>query len=197
MDIKTIINRSKNLIISPVSEWEVIKSENQDKSKTVKDFLLPYVIIIGIATLLGSSVFHSRFGFSLSFVITSAIISVLITFAGVYVSALLINEIAQGFGSVKNIHKSFEYVTYSFTAYFIATAASDLIDVSPVNILLQLAGLYSFYILWTGAEPMMGTPEDKKAGFVVVSGLLIIGVFAILGILLGLVFSGVMVASAY
>ncbi|MFP4060332.1 MAG: Yip1 family protein [Bacteroidales bacterium] len=195
MDIQAIVKRTKNIIVNPIGEWEIIKAESPGKNNVLKNFVLPYVVVIGIAALIGSAIFHSRFGFSISYIITSSIISMIMAFAGVYLSALLINELAPSFDSVKNSDNSFSYVAYSFTAYFVATAVSDLLDIYPLNILISLAGLYSFYILWLGATPMMSTPEEKKAGFVIVSALIIIGVYAVLSIILGLLFSGVLVAS--
>jgi hypothetical protein len=57
--------------------------------------------------------------------------------------------------------------------------------------LLVVFSFYSIYIFWLGSSPLIETPEDNKAGFVVVSGLIILGIFAILFQILKVILFGI------
>ncbi len=194
MDINTIVNRAINIIVKPVEEWEQVKNEDIRYRQIIIQYLLPFLILIGAASIVGNSLFSptmfASFGFG--YVLFSAIVTMVITFFGVYFSAYLINELAVSFNTSKNINNVFKVVIYSFTPYFVASVLTGLI---PQLIFIQLFGFYSFYVLWVGMNHLLAPPEDKKAGYVVVSGLIIIGVFAILSIMLNLVFSSFLFAA--
>jgi hypothetical protein len=189
MDINQTFTRVKNILLNPVAEWEVIKQETTGKNVLLLNYALPFIVLIGVCIFLGNIIFHMRY-FSFTGSLLSALVTMISAFAAIYISAIVINELAPSFGTQKNSEAAFKLVIYSFTAYFIAAAASSLLSITGIRMILSLCGLYSFYLLYIGMKPIMGTPEDKHAGYFLVSLLVIIAVYVVISIILGLIFFG-------
>ncbi len=192
MNIKFIFTRVKNLIVSPKEEWVRINNENDTKNEIISGYALPLLIIIVICSIIGDIIFASRYLYSFMYVITKAIIMFAVAFVSMYFSAIIINEITTSFNSKKNIHSTFKLVVYSFTAYFITTAFTNLLP--PLGI-SQLFALYSIYLFWIGSSILLETPEDNKVGFVVVSGLIMAGIYTVVYLILGKILTGIFVAN--
>lgn len=191
MDFNAIFIRAKNILVQPATEWEVVKGETSDKNAVLKDYALPLIILIAIASFLGGLIF-TRFGLPI-YVVTKAVIAFIVAFLGIYISAIVINELASSFGSKKDTNAAFKLVIYSFTPVFIAQIVANLI---PPLFFVAIFGLYMIYLLWMGLGTMMGTPEDKKVGYVVVSALLIFVIYALLTFFLGLILTTIFVTSS-
>ena len=191
MDFNAIFIRAKNILVQPATEWEVVKGETSDKNAVLKDYALPLIILIAIASFLGGLIF-TRFGLPI-YVVTKAVIAFIVAFLGIYISAIVINELASSFGSKKDTNAAFKLVIYSFTPVFIAQIVANLI---PPLFFVAIFGLYMIYLLWMGLGTMMGTPEDKKVGYVVVSALLIFVIYALLTFFLGLIVTTIFVTSS-
>jgi hypothetical protein len=177
MNLNLVFNRVRNLIVNPKGEWAIIQTETFKKEAVIKGYAVPLIILMAICTILGSIIMVSNPGFA----ILKALGIFGLTYAGMYVSAVIINELTTSFNSKKDIDTTFKLVIYSFTAYFIMSAIGLLLP--PIS-MLSIFGLYSIYLFWEGATILLNTPEDNKVGFVVVSTLVIVGVFSILFLIL-------------
>ncbi|OFX37328.1 MAG: hypothetical protein A2X08_02225 [Bacteroidetes bacterium GWA2_32_17] len=186
MDINAIIKRTINIIVKPQDEWKVIEQENANKNTAIFGYALPYIIVVSVATLIGCLIFNSLY-YSMPYTIVSTIFAFIIPFAGIIISAIIVNSLAPAFGSTKNIDNAFKLVIYSYTATFIATIITGLL---PVLFFVSIAGGYSFFIMFFGLTPMMKTPEDKKVSYFIVSILIMLGVYATLTFTLGLISAG-------
>jgi hypothetical protein len=189
MDFNLIINRAKNLILSPVSEWEVIRTESKPGRDVVINYVVPLVLLVAVCKIIGSLLFHMSY-FSLSAALIDAIIAIIVPIASIYVSALIINELAPSFGSQKNFDAAIRLIAFSMTAAYIASAAAGLIAITGLSIILSLFSLYSIYLLYLGLAPMMGTPEDKKVVYIVVSVIITFIVMAIFSWILTMILIG-------
>lgn len=192
MDFNAIFIRAKNILVQPATEWEVVKGETSDKNAVLKNYALPIIILVAIASFLGVLIF-TRFGLSIGYVVTKAVIAFIVAFLGIYISAIVINELASSFGSKKDTNAAFKLVIYSFTPVFIAQIVANLI---PPLFFVTIFGLYMIYLLWMGFGTMMGTPKDKKVGYVIVSAILIFVIYALLTFFLGLILNTIFVTSS-
>ncbi len=175
MDFNKIYNRAKNIITKPVDEWQIIKTETDDKKEVVLNYALPLLYIIAILSLIGGLVKIFLLGNNLPQVFINALYEFVKYFVSMFFPAILINELASSFGSKKDINAAFKLVVYSFTAFYFSAILSELIP--KLSDLFKIFGLYSIYLFWTGLTPIMGTPENKKLGYTVVSLLIIIVTF--------------------
>ena len=191
MDFNFIIKRATNIIVKPADEWQVIKNEASDKKQVIMNYALPVIAVVAIASLIGGFIFTR---FSVSYQVLSALIAFIVPFAGMYISAIVINELAPSFGSKKDINAAFKLVIYSFTASFLASIVTGLI---PPLFFVGIFGLYSIYLLWLGITPMMETPEDKKVGYVIVSALIIIVINILIWFILNMILTTFYVAPAF
>ena len=189
MDINQIISRARNIILSPEKEWEAIKAEAKPSKDILMNYVIPFVLLVAVCKIVGSLLFHMSY-FSLSYSLLDAIIAIVVPVASVYVSALIINELAPSFGSQKNFEAAFRLLAYSMTASYVASAAAGLLPIIGISVILSLFGLYSIYLLYTGLAPMMGTPEDKKIVYIIVSILITFVIMAIISWLLTMILIG-------
>jgi hypothetical protein len=191
MNFNAIIKRTANIIIKPDEEWKVILQENSNKKKAIFGFAIPYIVVIALATVIGNYFFSLGF-FSKSYIALSFVVALVIPFAVIYISAYIINALAPGFKSTPNINNAFNLVIYSYTASFLATIITGFF---PMLVYIGVGGLYSFYIFWTGFTPMMNTPSEKKAGYVIISILIILGVYMVLTFLFAIFLASFLVGT--
>ena len=183
-----IINRVKNILITPKTEWTAIEGENTPHAKLFTTYVLPLAVIPAIAAfigygLIGYSIFGIRVG-SIGLGIRQAIIQFIVSAGGVYLTAVIINFLAENFGAKKNFDKAFSLVAYAYTPMFIG----GIFYILPsLSILASLAGIYGLYLLYIGLKPLMNSPEDKTTVYFVISLLAMIVVYSVLGFVLGMV----------
>ena len=183
-----IINRVKNILTVPKTEWTAIEGENTPHVKLFTTYVLPLAVIPAVAAfigygLIGYSVLGFRVG-SVGLGIRQAVTQFIVSAAGVYLTAFIINFLAENFGAKKNLDKAFSLVAYAYTPMFIG----GIFYILPsLSILASLAGLYGLYLLYIGMQPLMKSPEDKTTVYFVVSLLTMIVVYAVLGVVLGII----------
>ena len=169
-DRKTIVERAKAMILSPKDEWPKILTEMQDQSDILRGYVLPLAAIGPVASLIGGQVFgYGAFGFSYRPSLVAALVTALLGFVlsvvAVFVLMLIADLLAPKFAGQSNRLNAFKLVAYSYTASWLA----GIFGLIPSLGFFSLLGLYSFYLLYTGATPMMKVPQDKAVGYTVVT----------------------------
>jgi len=191
MSINIFFNRAKNMILIPPIEWVRIESELNTRKQILKEYILPFVIVYTICSFTGASLFSLQ-PYSITLITLKTIISALFIIGGIYLSAVIINELAISFGIHKNLDSTFKLVTYSSTSFFIAICLVGLLPDMPIFLILAL---HSIYLFWIGTSVILKTPETNKVGFVVVSLLIIVGIYAIFSLIVGTVVTGMIYVS--
>jgi Na+/melibiose symporter-like transporter len=187
-NINFVFNRAVKLILNSKTEWNSILTETLTRRSVIKNYALPWMVIMVVCCFIGESLFESRNIFSIQYVLTKGIIIFAVTYIGIYVSSLIINELTTSFNSKKDTEAVFKLVIYSCTGYFIASSLTLLLP--PLPILMAFA-LYSLYLFWEGSTILLGTPDDNKVGFVVVSSLIMLGIYAILSLIINNILHGI------
>jgi hypothetical protein len=182
MDYKKIWNRIKLIITNPNSEWEKIYNEPNDQTEIITKYAIPLIALGAITTFIGKAameVYSVYEGFML------AITYFISTLAGIYISAIVISELAPNFETKKDYSASLKLIVYSATA---SLAAAVVASLHPGLSFIGLFGLYSVYLFWIGLPIILGTPEDKKIGFVLISALVILAITFIINFILQSIF---------
>lgn len=165
-----LVDRVKNILITPVKEWGVINGEPQKAGTVTTSYLLPLLLLGAAAVFIGFGLIGvSYWGFKVSGVglgLKMAIAYIIRTLLSVFVIAFIIDALAPSFGSEKNFDKSFQLAAYSFTP---ALVAAVLYIIPALSILVILASLYAFYLLYIGIPILKKTPEDKRVVYFVVA----------------------------
>jgi hypothetical protein len=183
-----IVNRIKNILTHPKTEWAAIDREKTPHASIFASYLLPLALIPAIACFIGYGLIgYTSFGVhfsSISWGIRQAAVQFIAMTGGVYITALVIYLLAEGFGSVKNFDKTFALVVYSYTPMCLAGV---LYLIPSVSWLASIAGLYGLYLLYTGLQPLMKTPEDKTLVYFIVSLICTVVVSVVLSAILAVV----------
>lgn len=190
MNFKEIYHRSRALIFQPVTFWPELASEDQTRRKLVLDFLIPFSLLVGLSSLLGT-LFQEGIedSFSIAYLILSGSISFFIIFLEVYLSGWLITEIALSFDPGAKSNPVFNLVIYSHIPFFITLAISLLI---PQLLFINLLGVYSFYLYWTGIESFTSMKEDRKTVFLILSILVMILMYLLLTVIFNSIYDVVL-----
>jgi hypothetical protein len=185
--LMNLVQRVKGILFSPRTEWQVIDTEATTTGELYKNYIVPLAAIGPIAQIIGYSVF----GITVPFVgtyrvpigsaITSALVAYVLTLAGTYVLALIIDGLAPTFNGQRSQIQALKVAAYSSTASWIA----GIFALIPGLRLLAILGLYSLYLLYLGLPIVMKSPREKAMGYTVVVILAAIVLFMIIGVIAG------------
>jgi hypothetical protein len=170
-----LIDRAKNIIISPVKEWDVIATETPDTGKIITGYVLPLAAAAALAAfigigLIGINILGIRVA-GVDWGVYAAIEVLVKAFVSLFVAAFVIDALAPSFGSEKNMGRSIQLVAYCFTPVWVGGLLAILPALALIGVLL---GLYGLYLLYIGLPKLKKTPEDKHLGYFVVSLLVMI-----------------------
>ncbi len=166
-----LVDRAKNICITPKTEWPVIAGETTSTSNMMTGYVAPLAIIGPIAGFIGGSII----GHSLPFVgtyrtpilagIGIAIFTFVMAFVGVFILSLIIDALAPSFGGEKNKQQALKVAVYAYTPAWLA----GILSIIPfLGMLAIFAALYSLYLLYLGLPRLMKCPEDKSIGYTAV-----------------------------
>ena len=174
----SMIDRVKNILMSPKTEWPTIAGETTTTQALYTGYIMILAAIGPIAMLLRSMVVG----------VAGAIVSYILSLIMIYVVALIVDVLAPTFGGEKNTLQSLKLVAYSCTAVWLA---------GIFQILGMLAGLfglvalvYSLYTFYLGVTVMKKVPAEKAVTYTVVVVLCVIVLGALIGSLLQLTMYG-------
>jgi Yip1 domain len=162
---KGLIERVKDILMSPKAEWGVIDNE----ASTIGSIFTGYVVILAaigpIAMVIGHQVF-GIYGFKppMEYTIAMAALTYVLALVAVYVNSLIIDALAPSFGGTKDSLKAFKVAAYSATAAWVV----GIFQIIPMLGFLAILGLYSLYLLYLGLPRLMRVAEDKAIGYTVV-----------------------------
>lgn len=171
----SLIDRAKNILMTPNTEWPVIAGETATLSSLLTTYVLPLAAIPAIATFLSSM---SSMGYG----IKSALITYISGILGFVITTYVVDFLAGNFKSEKDINKSAQLVAYSMTASWVA----GILAIIPViGWLASIAGaIYAIYLMWLGVGPMKKTPDDQKMIYMVITFVVLLGVSMVVGAVL-------------
>ena len=176
-----IIQRAKNIIVTPKTEWPVIAAEEPNTVEIFKGYVLPLALIPSIAYVIGLGVIGRGTMSSFSWGIAMGLIQFLLAFVGVYISAYVIAFLAPKFGSRQDMGRAVQLVAYSYTP---AWVAGILCIIPALGILAFVGSLYGLYLMYLGLPQIMQTPQDKVVSYLVVSIIAVIVTYWIITLIL-------------
>lgn len=173
MDYKFLYQSLINIIFTPIKAWDIITDENRPAKDLRNNFLYPLIILVTLATFLGSLIFTNKTLPTAYSVITGVKYFVLFLFV-TFSSALLLGEITKPLDLGKSFTISFRLIVYSLTPFFFCQVISHLFE---SLIFVDVLSLYGLYIFWIGAEKMLNPPEYKKMPMLIAIFVIVTGIF--------------------
>lgn len=184
-----MIDRVKNILISPQKEWQVINGEAGNPASITTSYLLPLILVGALAAFIGFGLIGVGVGFfkiaGVGWGIKMALGYAIRTIISIFILAFIIDALAANFGSEKNFNKSFQVAAYSATAGLVG---GIFLIIPALAILSMLASLYGLYLLYVGLPILKKTPADKAVNYFVVVLLVAIVIGVILYYLQNLLF---------
>jgi hypothetical protein len=184
-----LIERAKNIVLQPKSEWDVIVDEDTATGDLYKSYIAPLAAIGPVASFLGLSLIGTSVPFlgTIRMPILSglsmAIVSYVMALVGVFVISLVIDYLAPTFGGEKNQGQALKLAAYSMTP---AWLAGVLHLIPMLGVLVLLASLYGLYLLYLGLPVLMKAPQDKALPYTAVVVVCAIVVSVIIGAVAGM-----------
>ncbi|MFN2440086.1 MAG: Yip1 family protein [Chitinophagaceae bacterium] len=177
-----LIDRVKNIITKPNTEWDVIDAEQTDAGKIITGYVLPLAGAAALAAFIGYAFIGvNYFGFRVKGVnwgLYQALIVLISAIVSVFITSFIVDALAPSFGSEKNYVKSLKLVAYSYTPAWIG----GLLAIFPViGIVGALFGIYGLYLMYIGMPKLKKTPADKHVGYFVVTLIVTIIVYLVIG----------------
>jgi len=190
-----IIDRVKNILLTPKTEWILIKEE----SITVQELFTKYAMLLAaipaIAGLIGFSAFGYGFGFRLPIgsSLGWAVVTYVLSLVSAYVVGFIIDALSPTFGSTKNLIDSMKVSVYASTASWVG----GLFNLIPfLSFISFLAGIYSLFLLYMGLKIVKDVPEEKMIGYFITVVIVSIIVYLIVGaITSGMFLSGLAISA--
>jgi hypothetical protein len=197
MDLNRLIGRVKGMLLTPKIEWPVVAGE----PATVADLYKNYILLLAAIPVVFGFIKMSLIGVSVPFAgtvrtavgagVTGMVLSYVLSLAGVYVVALIVDALAPTFGGQKNRVQALKAVAYAYTAAWIAGIGQI---VPGLGLLILIAGgIYSIYLLYLGLPHTMKCPQDKAAGYTAVTIIIAI----VLSFVIGAIVAAVAGVGAY
>lgn len=180
-----LLERIKNILFSPRTEWPVIEAEPTSIAQLYSSYVVPLAVFAAAVSLIRMSVvgISVPFGGTIRTPLMSGLMYAATTFGfgllGLFLVGLIINALAPAFSGERNLRQALKTAAYAFTPAWIGTVLTFL----PLSTLLQLLmGIYGIYLLYLGLPVLMRSKRERAGGYTATVVLCTI----LLGVLFGL-----------
>ncbi len=195
-----LVNRAKQILLTPAAEWETIRQE----SLTTADLFGKYAVYLAAIPAVAGFLGRSLIGYPLMGMgvyrtpffrgIVFALLTYLLTLAGVYLLGYIIDALATSFGAQKDMNASLKVAVFASTASW----AAGVFQIIPALSILSILGLYSFYLIYTGIRAVKQPPPDKLIGYFVVTIIVAFVIYVVIGIVVSTIaLGGIFAGSAF
>ena len=166
----SIVDRVKKITLQPIQEWRVIDAEPTSVGGLYLSYIMPLAALGPIASVVGWSIVGIRlpatgtYRSPISAAVWQAILQYVLSLAGVFVLALIIDALAPTFAGRQNRLQSLKVAAYSSTAAWLV----GILGLVPALSILAPLGLYSLYPLYLGLPVLMRVPHERAFGYTLV-----------------------------
>lgn len=188
-----IVARVQGILLRPKEEWLKISEETLPLSELFTSYVLVLAAIPAAAQFVGLGIVGFRVPFlgwhrlGIGTALFRAVLAYVFSIVAVFVFGMVINALASSFSSTPNLDNAMKLAVYSMTPAWVAGALHIIPFLSPLAILVSI---YGIYILYLGlVTPLMNTPKDKVASYLIVSFVIAVVLLAVFGVILNTIFT--------
>ena len=167
----SIVERAKNICLSPTTEWPIIAGEPTSTGALISGYVAPLAAIGAVAGFIGGSIIGRTLPYLGTYRVPffSGLVLAVFTFCmaivGVFVLSLIINALAPTFGGEQNSGQALKVAVYSYTPAWIA----GVLQIVPLlGIFAIFAAIYALYLLYLGLPRLMKCPAEKSVAYTAV-----------------------------
>jgi Yip1-like protein len=194
-----LVQRAKNMIVTPKTEWDVIAAESTPAGTLVTGYVLPLAAVAAIAGFIGMSIVgHSMFFLGGTYRVpivaglVTAVYQVVMAVVAVFVLSFIIDALAPTFGGTKDRAQALKVAVYSYTP---AWVFGILAIIPALGMIAALASLYAIYLLYLGLPRLMRNPVEKSAGYTALVVVCAIVIAIVIAMIAGLITAPAMMAT--
>lgn len=167
------------VIVEPLKFWEKQKKVKNENQHLFLNYLLPLLIAIFLVVYASELIRGTRF--YLTFPLMKAGREVILFLLQYVISVFFTNELIKPFGGEKNIFVARKLMVYSLTPFMLVSTITSMF---PFLYVIEVLGLYGFYIFWVGVNAMLKFPDGKQIRYTLVAVMANFFVFSFLSIFL-------------
>ncbi len=175
----TIVNQAKEIIFNPRSFWMSKKESSENLAKLFGSYLLPLFMAVSLAVFLGE--FFRSSHFYMGFAVLKALRKLMLFGLTYFISVYFTTTLMKTFGAEKRVDIAQQLVAYSLTPFLIISMVTGLF---PFLYVLDILGVYGFYIFWIGASELLVLPEQKRDSYIILTIVVNFFIFSFLSIIL-------------
>lgn len=174
-----IFAQIKELLLTPSEFWKNKKEATEDSATLWMTYLLPILLVVALAVFMGE--FFRRTDFFIEYPLLKALREIVLFVLTYFLGVWITNELMKSFGAEKNVDIARRLVVYSMTPLVLISIVTGLF---PFLYVLDIVGLYSFYLFWLGAKEMLVFPDNKENSYVLITIVANFFVFSFLSVFL-------------
>ena len=164
----SLVDRATAITLRPQSEWPVIAAEPNSFAGIFTGYVAPLAAIGPIALVIGLSIVGVGVPFLGTYrtPIVASIVQGAVTFVmvliGVAIMTAIAGALAPHFGGRRDNVAALKLVGYAYTPAFIAGVLGLF---PPLSFLEIFAGLWTLYVFYRGAAPLLMSSPDKALAY--------------------------------
>lgn len=181
----SIVDRAKNILLTPNTEWPVIAAE----PATAQGLYTGYAAILALLPLAGT-ILAGLLGMGIYGGVSSisyAVILYVIQLGLLYLIGLLAGVLAPSFDGKNDLVQGLKLIVYSCTPTWLVGFITPFLPLGLGGLLGFVALAYGIYILYMGSSPVMSVPATKSIGYT--------AVIVVIWIIVALVVTGVIMTA--
>jgi hypothetical protein len=159
-----LIDRIRNIIVNPKSEWPVIAAEPTTVAQLYKGYFIPLAAFAALMSFVRMSVIGIGF---LRMPVLSGLVYALVNFGfallGLYLVGLIIDMLAPTFSGQRDRRQALKTAAYAFTPAAVGSVFGLLGALG--GLLSLVAAIWGIYLLYLGLPLLMRSPQEKAPGY--------------------------------
>ncbi|WP_372648397.1 Yip1 family protein [Draconibacterium sp.] len=173
-----LISDVKLILVNPNGFW-VEQKETADSKQLWLTYLLPIALAGAVSVFIGE--FFKRTDFFIQFPLLKAAREILLFVLQYFISVFFTKELMKTFGGEKNVDLARKLVVYSMTPMLLVSVITGLF---PFLYVVDIFGIYSFYLFWIGAKELLTFPENKEQSYIIITIVVNFFIFSFLSVFL-------------
>ncbi len=174
-----ISDQIKTVIFNPKEFWISKKESEESQTELLTSYFLPVLLVLALVVFLGE--FFRSTHFYMGYAVLKGVREFVLFILVYYLSVYFTSELMKTFGIEKNKAIARQLVIYSFTPLLLVSMVTGLF---PFLYVLDILGLYSFYIFWVGVQELLVFPDQKENSYAIITIVVNFFIFSFLSIFL-------------
>ncbi len=166
-----LIERAKNIVFSPKTEWEAIAADPTPTPALIAGYVLPLAAVAAVAAFIGIVFIGQSLGplgtvrMPIMAGLVGLVFQLAMSVAMVFLLGFIIDALAPTFGGEKNMAQAVKVAAYAYTPVWIV----GILSIIPaLGLLGILAAFYAVYLVYLGLPRLMKSPAEKSVAYTAV-----------------------------